>query len=111
MYYVHQEQKYEAPAPITAPIYGVPQPDQGPPGAPNYAYNPQQTYQPPQQQQQQQQQPVSSELANSHCHQDELDLQSGYSDSVHLLHPQSCRLTRSPVKELVLYVWKIHEAA
>ena len=50
--------RYEQPAPITQPIFGVPQPEQTPPGAPNYGgsqmYNPQ-AYQQQQQQQQQQQ--------------------------------------------------------
>lgn len=49
------ETNYTAPAPITQPIFGAPQPEQNPPGAPNLPnqiYNPQ-VYQPPPQQQQQ----------------------------------------------------------
>jgi len=60
---VWQEVKYEAPAPITQPVFGVPT-EQAPPDMTNYGanqmYNPQQAYQ----QQQQQQQPQQVRVSN-----------------------------------------------
>ena len=57
-----QEVKYEAPAPITQPVFGVPT-EQAPPDMANYGgsqmYNPQQAYQ-----QQQQQQPQQVRVSN-----------------------------------------------